>query len=290
MRRDIVELALGIGSHQHHLTALRAHHVDHSGTATLAAARGSPTHLAQALRMLDDITGFRISRNPIDELLALLVAPDIRSSGDKFRGFYDGEHGHYCTSNNYDSNPELNRGNWRDLRAQPALPLLDAQYFPGVEVSHLTDDAIEAKHARRASQVAVTLEALIVITVDLHLTLGDVLVRIGIHKLNARTGRCLSGNEHLAQSVGVILSTPIGSRVMRRDFGSMLPALLSQPLNDATVLRVYAAAVTALIRWEPRISISRIRRVVSTDAPGKMALEIIGTSRVGDPITMEVVL
>jgi phage baseplate assembly protein W len=77
---------------------------------------------------------------------------------------------------------------------------------------------------------------------------------------------------------------------MRRDFGSMLPALLSQPLNDATVLRVYAAAVTALIRWEPRISISRIRRVVSTDAPGKMALEIIGTSRVGDPITMEVVL
>ena len=34
--------------------------------------------------------------------------------------------------------------------------------------------------------------------------------------MNRTTGTAISGLEHLRQSVGDILSTPIGSRVMRR--------------------------------------------------------------------------
>ena len=39
----------------------------------------------------------------------------------------------------------------------------------------------------------------------------------------ARTsGAILTGDAHLAQSVADILTTPIGSRVMRREYGSLL--------------------------------------------------------------------
>lgn len=69
--------------------------------------------------------------------------------------------------------------------------------------------------------------------------------------MNRHTGRRIEGMEHLRQSVADILSTPIGSRVMRRDYGSLVPALLDQPDNNATQARLRAAVASALMRWEP---------------------------------------
>ncbi|HGJ5879100.1 MAG TPA: baseplate assembly protein, partial [Arsenophonus nasoniae] len=40
--------------------------------------------------------------------------------------------------------------------------------------------------------------------------------------MNRQTGRFISENAHIAQSVQDILLTPVGSRVMRRDYGSLL--------------------------------------------------------------------
>ncbi len=48
---------------------------------------------------------------------------------------------------------------------------------------------------------------------------------------DANTGKALSGLEHLRQSVRDILTTPIGTRVMRREYGSQLYALIDAPLN-----------------------------------------------------------
>lgn len=76
--------------------------------------------------------------------------------------------------------------------------------------------------------------------------------------MDATTGRPISGDAHETQSIARILNTPIGSRVMRRDFGSLLPDLVDQPLNPALLLKVYAATALALLRWEPR---RRLRRV-----------------------------
>lgn len=80
--------------------------------------------------------------------------------------------------------------------------------------------------------------------------------------LNATTGRAIEDIEHIRQSVRDILTTPIGSRVMRREYGSLLPELIDQPLNGATLLRAYAATVMALVRWEPRIRVARVQFVV----------------------------
>lgn len=72
------------------------------------------------------------------------------------------------------------------------------------------------------------------------------------------TGREISRAEHLKQSIDDILTTPIGSRVMRRDYGSLIPDLIDQPLIGSTVVRLYAAAAAALHRWEPRIKVNRV--------------------------------
>ena len=49
---------------------------------------------------------------------------------------------------------------------------------------------------------------------------------IGTH---AATGKRLEGNAHLAQSIADILTTPLGTRLMRHDYGSLLPELIDQP-------------------------------------------------------------
>lgn len=77
-------------------------------------------------------------------------------------------------------------------------------------------------------------------------------------------GRTLTETDHIIQSVRDILATPVGSRLMRRTYGSELFYLIDQPQHAATRLRLMAATVDALTRWEPRI---RIRRV-EFDAQG----------------------
>lgn len=76
--------------------------------------------------------------------------------------------------------------------------------------------------------------------------------------MNATTGRALSGVDHIYQSIGQILTTPLGSRLQRRQFGSSLSDLVDAPNNMATRLRVYAGIATALMRQEPRLLLRRV--------------------------------
>lgn len=80
----------------------------------------------------------------------------------------------------------------------------------------------------------------------------------GLTGMSRDTGQPSSDTAHLVQSVADILTTPIGSRVMRRDYGSMLPELIDQPLNAATRLLVYASTAAALRKWEPRLRVTRV--------------------------------
>ncbi|PRW82816.1 baseplate assembly protein, partial [Pseudomonas simiae] len=73
------------------------------------------------------------------------------------------------------------------------------------------------------------------------------------------TGGAISEREHISQAITDILTTRIGTRVMRREYGSLVPELVDHPFNDVNRLRVYAATVMALMRWETRISLSRVQ-------------------------------
>ena len=93
--------------------------------------------------------------------------------------------------------------------------------------------------------------------------------------VDAITGRLLSGAAHLAQSVSDILTTPIGTRVGRRDYGSELFELQDQPMNGLGRLRVFAATAAALARWEPRLTVTRIA-LEDADASGAFTLRLDG--------------
>lgn len=84
--------------------------------------------------------------------------------------------------------------------------------------------------------------------------------------MHARTGRWLSGEAHLRQSVAKILHTALYTRMLRREFGATLAALIDQPVNPLLIQRLRAGAVAALARWEPRIRVSRIDFAASDSA------------------------
>lgn len=93
--------------------------------------------------------------------------------------------------------------------------------------------------------------------------------------MNRLAGKALDGIEHLLQSITDILSTPIGSRIMRRNYGSQVPELIDHPDNGATRVRVYSATAGALMKWEPRLRLSRVRLLTGT-RPGQVVLDLEG--------------
>ena len=104
--------------------------------------------------------------------------------------------------------------------------------------------------------------------------------------INAQTGKALSGRDHLRQSIGDILRTRIGSRVMRRDYGSRLFSLVDQPVTPAWRSECYAAVAEALDQWETRYRLIRVR-LVSVSA-GHVSLDLDGEYLPdGTPITLE---
>ncbi|WP_029074412.1 GPW/gp25 family protein [Kaistia adipata] len=88
-------------------------------------------------------------------------------------------------------------------------------------------------------------------------------------------GAVLSGFDHVRQSIGVILTTPIGSRVMRREFGSELFDLIDRPMTDQVILAIYSAAVMAIARWEPRYAVLGCK-LTTASASGALSLELSG--------------
>lgn len=94
--------------------------------------------------------------------------------------------------------------------------------------------------------------------------------------MNRYTGRELSGADHVKQSVTDIIQTAIGTRVMRRSYGSLVPSLIDQPGTPATLVRLYAALASALLRWEPRIKLKGVS-LISLTADGQGVLQVEGT-------------
>ena len=92
--------------------------------------------------------------------------------------------------------------------------------------------------------------------------------------MNAETGRELTGLEHLKQSIADILNTPIGSRVMRRDYGSRLFELIDAPINRSTVVDIVAETAEALMKLEDRLVVSAVD--VTGAVVGQIVLRITG--------------
>jgi phage baseplate assembly protein W len=95
-----------------------------------------------------------------------------------------------------------------------------------------------------------------------------------MYGMHQQTGYALAGMDHLRQSITDILTTPIGSRVMRRNYGSRLYEWIDSPINRSTLVEIYAAVADALRRWEPRLTVNRIQ--VEAHQPGFLQLKLDG--------------
>ncbi|VFQ44382.1 GPW/gp25 family protein [Desulfoluna butyratoxydans] len=103
--------------------------------------------------------------------------------------------------------------------------------------------------------------------------------------MDATTGRSITGDAHLRQSIADILSTRKGTRTMRRDYGSDVPRHVDRPLNRSTIVDIVADAAIALEKWEPRI---RVERVIPSRVGGRLCLDMEFTRLIdGETITLE---
>jgi len=102
--------------------------------------------------------------------------------------------------------------------------------------------------------------------------------------MDRRTGKLCQGADHLKQSIDDILGTPIGTRLGRRSYGSLIPAQLDQPNNELGRARIFAAAALALLRQEPRARVSRLT-LSPGDRPHEVVLTVTGrrTDIAGNP-------
>ncbi|ELR2895537.1 GPW/gp25 family protein [Salmonella enterica] len=103
--------------------------------------------------------------------------------------------------------------------------------------------------------------------------------------MNNTSGKAITDIGHLRQSVRDILLTPQGSRIARREYGSLLSALIDQPQNPALRLQVMSAVYVALSRWEPRLTLDSI---TINNFDGSMVVELTGRRNSGVPVSLSV--
>lgn len=104
--------------------------------------------------------------------------------------------------------------------------------------------------------------------------------------MNQDNGKAISDADHLRQSVRDILLTPQGSRIARREYGSLLSALIDQPQNPALRLQIMAAVYVSLSRWEPRLTLDSIS--INSNFDGSMVVELTGKRNNGAPVSLSV--
>src|SRR5947207_859088 len=75
--------------------------------------------------------------------------------------------------------------------------------------------------------------------------------------------RAAEHEEDIRQAIRIILSTNLGERIMRPDFGAGLNAFLFEPVSTTTMALVQTRVKRALVDWEPRIDVQEV--LVTTD-------------------------
>lgn len=103
--------------------------------------------------------------------------------------------------------------------------------------------------------------------------------------MDRRSGQPLAGIAHLRQSIEDILTTPLGSRRMRPEYGSQLRRYVDMPVNEGWKSAVQAEVARALGRWEPRLKLERVKVVAVLD--GQVSLLLSGRY-LGDEALLEV--
>ena len=80
--------------------------------------------------------------------------------------------------------------------------------------------------------------------------------------------------DHVRQSILLILQTAKGERVMRPDFGAGLQTLVFSPVNAATAALVQHEVRDALVRFEPRIDILSVEVTSDPEEQNRLMINL----------------
>ena len=80
--------------------------------------------------------------------------------------------------------------------------------------------------------------------------------------------------ESVEQGIRIVLSTPLGERVMRPNFGCAIHELVFAPNSAATRGLAETRVREALLRWEPRIEVLDVRTVASDERDEVLLINI----------------
>lgn len=69
--------------------------------------------------------------------------------------------------------------------------------------------------------------------------------------------------EAVCQSIHNILNTRTTERIFNPEFGSELEDLLFEPMDDITTFRIYRFVVSAIERWDPRVTLNHAQSKVT---------------------------
>jgi phage baseplate assembly protein W len=85
--------------------------------------------------------------------------------------------------------------------------------------------------------------------------------------------------DHLIKSIKDILTTPVGSRVMRRSYGCNLFSYVGYPITPLIVAKIQTIISDALTTYEKRVKFDKVLIDASSSSIqfGKIALSIEGT-------------
>ena len=80
--------------------------------------------------------------------------------------------------------------------------------------------------------------------------------------------------EDIEQAIQIILLTAQGERLMMPEFGAGARRFVFEPNSPATHYSIAAAVRTALIDWEPRITLERVEVVPDQEHPNRLLIHI----------------
>ncbi len=100
-----------------------------------------------------------------------------------------------------------------------------------------------------------------------------------IFENQGRSLRMADAEEDIRQSLGILLSTGLGERVMRPAFGWKRDALLFEPLSTSFAASLGREIETAILFYEPRIDLNKVSFDNSRETEGLIEIRLDYTIR-----------
>lgn len=95
--------------------------------------------------------------------------------------------------------------------------------------------------------------------------------------ISRNTGLPITEDTHIIQSMLDIALTAKGTRVMRRNYGSLLVPKLDAPMNDEYRMLLMSSLMIAFAEFEPRVEVRHIN--VNIEVQGKPTFHVTAVKK-----------